>query len=116
MISFLYQIPSLNELMSQYIQISFREIGISIIDDTIRKDLFYITVNKSKKIWTETQKTLMKPLSRKLNHHIEKKYKIHIEHLKTNSNDKRLEHKKYHIGKRRVRFISLISLNNNLLI
>lgn len=100
--------PSLNELMNQYIQINFREIGISIIDDITRKDLFYITVNKSKKIWTETQKSLMKPLSRKLNHHIEKKYRIHTEYLKANSKDKRLEHKKYRISKRRVRFTSLI--------
>ncbi|CAF3774247.1 unnamed protein product [Adineta steineri] len=85
--------------MDQYIEISLYEIGLSIINDINREDLFYITINKSKKIWTETRKSLIKPLSQKLNRQLEKKYKNHIKqrHIKT-----------YHIRKHR-----LVSFDDN---
>jgi len=94
--------------MSQYFQISLREIGISVVNDITRDDLLYITINKSKEIWTETQKSVVKPLSRELNHRLEKNYKTHTRRRKANPNDKILEQKKYHIDKHRVRFVYLI--------
>jgi len=100
--------PSLTEPMSQYIQISLREIGISVVNDITRDDLLYITINKSKEIWTETQNSLVKPLSRELNHYLEQNYKTHIKHCRVKPNDKRLEKKKYDIDKHRVRFSFLV--------
>ncbi len=93
--------------MSQYIQISLREIGISIVNDITRDDLLYITINKSKEIWTERRKSVVKPLSRELNHRLEKTYKTHTRSRKANPNDTRLEQKKYHIDKHRVSFVYL---------
>jgi hypothetical protein len=85
--------------MSQYIEISLREIGISVINDITQDDLFYITINKSKEIWTETQQSLVRPLSHELNYRLEKNYKTHIKHLKANPSDKNLGKKKYHLDR-----------------
>jgi hypothetical protein len=94
--------------MSQYIEISLREIGISIINDITHDDLFYITINKSKEIWTETQLSLVRPLSRELNHHLEKNYKTHIKQRQANPNDEKLEKKRYNIDRHRVKISSLV--------
>ncbi|CAF3861922.1 unnamed protein product, partial [Adineta steineri] len=93
------EMSSLSESMEQYIEISVREIGLSVINDITHEDLFYITINKSKKIWTETRKSLIKPLSSKLNRQLEKRYKIHM---------KQRQVKTYHIRKHR-----LVSFNEN---
>ncbi|UJR16774.1 hypothetical protein I4U23_003674 [Adineta vaga] len=98
---------SSNEIMDQYIDISFHDISLSIINDITHEDLVYITINKSKQIWTETQKSLIKPLSNKLNRQLEKKYRVHLKQHRMNSNnDTELERKTFHIGgHRRASFI-----------
>ncbi|CAF3870792.1 unnamed protein product [Adineta steineri] len=93
--------PSLAEKMSQHIQIGIRDIGISVIDDIARSDLFYITINKSKEVWTETRNANVIPLSRNLDHHIDEHYKKYIKNLEENPNDEELAKKKYRIDDKR---------------
>ena len=86
--------------MDQYIDISIREIGLSIVNDLTHQELVYLTINKSKEMWTETQKSVVKPLSGRLNHRLEKKYRVHMK-----SNESEMERKTYNIGRHRVRTI-----------
>jgi len=99
--------PSLSEKMSQHIQISIRDIGIAVIDDIARNDLFYISISKSNEIWTETRKSYVKPLSSELNHQLDEHYKSYIKHLHDHPNDEELAKKKYRIDNHRVRPIRL---------
>jgi hypothetical protein len=114
LIPFSFQTSALGEPISQYIQISIRDIGISVVNDVTRDDLFYITINKSRQIWTEKHKSVVRPLSSELNHDLERHYKTHNKHHKANANDKRQGEKIYHISRHRVRF--LVSLSNHILI
>ncbi len=94
--------------MSQYIEISLREIGISVVNDITRDDLLYITINKSKEIWTERHKSVVKPLSRELNYCLEKDYQTHIKNRNANPNDKLIEQKQYYIDKNCVKLTCLV--------
>ncbi|CAF1065734.1 unnamed protein product [Adineta steineri] len=67
--------PSMSESINEYIQIAFRDIGISIVNDITRDDLFYITINQTKDIWTETKNFSLKPLPEKINHQLDHQYK-----------------------------------------
>ncbi len=108
LIHFSFQIPSLTESMSQYIQISLREIGISVVNDITRDDLLYVTIKKSKEIWTERHKSVVKPLSRELNHCLEKHYQTHIKNRNANPNTKIVEQKQYYIDKNCVKLTCLV--------
>ncbi|CAF0900458.1 unnamed protein product [Adineta steineri] len=76
--------PSLIESMKEYIQIGIRSVGISIVDDINRADLFYITINQSDEIWTEKRKFNIQPLSSKINQDLEQHYKTFLKHKQEN--------------------------------
>jgi hypothetical protein len=88
--------------MSQHVQIGLRDIGIAVIDDISRHDLFYITINKSKEIWTEFRKGQSRPLSRDLNNRLEEHYKSYVKHYGTSSGHDEASKKKYHLDDKRV--------------
>ena len=82
--------------MDQRIQIGIYDIGISIVNDITREEMLYVSLNKSKVIWTETKKSRVKPLSRDINTHLETLYQNHIEQCEVNPDDREvLSRKKY---------------------
>jgi hypothetical protein len=87
--------PSLAETMGQQIIMGIQDIGVSIVNDVTREEMLYISLNKSKVIWTETKKTRVKPLSNEMNLKIEDIYRTHAEQLEANPNDKELVRKQY---------------------
>ena len=94
--------PSLAESMGQRIQLGIHDIGISIINDIKREEMFYISLNKSKVVWTEAKKSRVKPLSKNINSKLEELYRTHIEEREANPNDKQLLRKKYQMDEFRV--------------
>jgi len=86
--------------MKECIELSLHSIGISIIDDIHRQDLFYITINQSKQIWTETRKFHLKAISPNLNNKLEEHYKNFLKEQQ-NSTDEQIQIK-YEIDKNRV--------------
>ncbi len=94
--------PSLAESMGQRVQIGIHDIGLSIVNDITREEMLYISLNKSKVIWTETKKSRVRPLSHDVNIHLEELYKTHIEQREANPDDKDLFRKKYHMEEFRV--------------
>ncbi|CAF3740023.1 unnamed protein product, partial [Rotaria sordida] len=101
LIEIVTSMPTLGEKMNQHIQIGICDIGIAVIDDIARNDLFYISINKSKEIWTETRKYLVKPLSSRLNHHLNEHYKSYIKHFNDDSNNQEIIKKQYRIDDNR---------------
>ncbi|CAF4025308.1 unnamed protein product [Rotaria sp. Silwood2] len=93
--------PSLGESMKQHIQVGIRDIGIAIIDDIARNDLFYISISKSKDIWMESSKSHMKPLSYDLNKHVDEQYESYIKDHNAHPNDEKFASKKYRIDENR---------------
>ncbi|CAF2933999.1 unnamed protein product [Rotaria sp. Silwood2] len=90
-------IPALAESMGQRIQIGIYDIGISIVNDVTREEILYISLNKSKVIWTETKRSRVRPLSQNLNKDLEELYQSYVEEYEINPNDKRVQRKKYHM-------------------
>ena len=70
--------PSMSESMKDYIQLSLNSLAIAVINGIKREDLFYISINPSKEIWTETRKFNIKPLGPKLNQHLEDNYQKYL--------------------------------------
>jgi hypothetical protein len=103
--------PSLAESMGQRVQIGIHDIGLSIVNDITREEMLYISLNKSKVIWTETRKARVRPLSHQINAHLEELYRTHIEQREANPDDKDLFNKKYHMEEFRVRIHCLRLLN-----
>ena len=99
-------IPKLAESISQCIQIGIHDIGISIVNDIIGEEMLYISLTKSRVLWTETRKSRVRPLSRDINKNLEELYKAHVRYREYDTDDKEAERKKYHIGDCRVSFIS----------
>ncbi|CAF1170061.1 unnamed protein product [Rotaria sordida] len=93
--------PSLGESMKQHLQIGIRDIGIAIIDDIVRNDLFYISISKSKDIWMESSKSRMRPLSYDLNKYVDEQYESYIKDVNAHSNDEEFLNKKYRIDENR---------------
>lgn len=81
--------------MDQYIQIGIQDIGISIVNDISREEMLFISLTKSKAVWTETKKSRVKVLSSDINKHLENLYQTHTEQCENNRNDKQLLEKKY---------------------
>jgi hypothetical protein len=81
-------------------------IRISIFNDITREEMLYISLNKSKVVWTETKKSRVKPLSQDINTKLEELYQSHIEQCEINPDDKQLAGKKYHMEEYRVEIIS----------
>lgn len=72
--------------------LGIQDIGLSIVNDTKLEEMFYISLTKSKVIWTETKKSRVKPLSGALNDQLEKLHRVHVEE---STNDTALARKKY---------------------
>jgi hypothetical protein len=94
--------PSLAESMGQRVQIGIHDIGLSIVNDITREEMLYISLNKSKVIWTETRKSRVRPLSHDVNAHLEGLYKTHIEQREADPDNRELQRKKYHMEEFRV--------------
>ena len=94
--------PSLAESMGQRVQIGIHDIGLSIVNDITREEMLYISLSKSKVVWTETRKSRVRPLSHDVNTHLEELYKSHIEQREANPDDRELLRKKYHMEEFRV--------------
>jgi hypothetical protein len=88
--------------MGQRIQLGIHDIGISIVNDITREEMLYISLNKSKVVWTEAKKSRVKPLSNKINMQLEDLYRTHIEEREANPDNKQLIRKKYHMDDFRV--------------
>lgn len=97
--------PALGESMSQHLQVGISDVGIAIIDDITRNDLFYISISKSNEIWMETKKNSIKPLSRELNHQLDEHYKSYTKDRNVHPNTEELNRKKHRIDENRVRLI-----------
>jgi hypothetical protein len=83
------------ETMDQRIQIGIHDIGISIVNDLTREEMIYISLNKSKAVWTETKKSRVKPLSNDLNNQLEENYQKHVIDREINPPNKQAQRKKY---------------------
>lgn len=88
----------MNETMNDYIQISLHSIGLSIINDVRREDLFYITINPSKEIWTFYKHYNIRPLGSKLNHSLEEHYQKYLKQFE----DSHAKENKFSLDKHRV--------------
>ncbi|CAF0895845.1 unnamed protein product [Rotaria sp. Silwood1] len=96
---------SVAESMDQRIQIGIHDIGISIVNDVTREEMLYISLNKSKVVWTEIKKNRCKPLSRSINTYLEELYTTHLEQCEMNPDNKELQKKKYQMeGFREISF------------
>ncbi|UJR10669.1 hypothetical protein I4U23_014864 [Adineta vaga] len=93
--------PSLAESMDQRIQIRIHDIGISIVNDRTREEMLFISLNKSKVVWTETKRTRVKPLPKAINDELEKLYHTHLEQREANPENKQLLAAKYSTDKYR---------------
>lgn len=89
--------PSLTESMGQRLQIGIHDIGLSLVNDIKCYEVLYISLNKSKVVWTETKKSRVRPLSHEVNLHLEELYKTHTEQREANPDDKALLNKRYHM-------------------
>lgn len=107
--------------MDQHIQIRIHDIGISIVndipyddtcDDIAREEILYISLNKSKVIWTEVKRNRVKLLSPDLNKALEKLYQDHIIQCEINPDDKELLLKRYDIDGFRVKFFMPFFVSN----
>ncbi|CAF0945953.1 unnamed protein product [Adineta ricciae] len=88
-------IPSLAESMDQRIQIGIQDIGISIVNDITREEMLFISLNKSKTIWTEAKKSRVKPLPEDVNTQLEALYQTHMQKREANPDDRELLVAKY---------------------
>lgn len=57
---------SVTEQMNIYIQLVFNSIALSLINDINRDNLFYISINPSKEIWTEMKNFNSNPIQQNL--------------------------------------------------
>jgi len=81
--------------MGQRIVIGIQDIGVSIVNDLSREEILFISLNKSKVVWTEAKKSRVKPLSSETNTQLENLYKAHREQHEANPDDKQLLKKTY---------------------
>jgi hypothetical protein len=58
--------------------LGIQDIGLSIVNDTKYEEMFYISLTKSKVIWTETKKSRVKPLAGPLNDQLEKLHQVYV--------------------------------------
>ena len=82
---------SSKDLISEYIEFNLREIRMSLINDITRDELLYLTINKSKEIWTDIH-------THRLNDRLEKHYKTYLNDIQANPNDE----KRYHLDRHHV--------------
>lgn len=87
----------MTESMGQSVQIGIHDIGLSVVNDITREEMLYISMSKSKVVWTETRKSRAKPLSNDVNKHLEDLYRNHLQQREANPENKDLLNKKYHM-------------------
>ena len=95
--------PSLADSISQCIQMAIQDIGISIVNDIDREELLYISLNKSKAIWTEKKRTRARPISNDDNDQLEEQFREHQKERERDPNNKQLSTKIYKFNDFRVR-------------
>jgi len=83
------------DILDQRIQMDIQEIGLSIIDDTRKQELLYISLTQSGVIWTESTGRRIKPLNEKLNESLEKLYFSHFQQREIHPENRDLLTKKY---------------------
>ena len=71
--------------MKNAIEISLHSLGISVIDDIRRDDLFYLSLNPSKEIWIERTDLYLKPITHKLNISLEEHYQNYLRNPSRNN-------------------------------
>ena len=59
--------------------LAVQDIGLSIVNDKKLEEMFYISLTKSKVLWTETKKSRVKPLSGDINEQLENLYRLNVE-------------------------------------
>ena len=89
--------------MDQCIELGIQDIGISIVNDIDREELLYISLNKSKVIWTETKRTRARPVSDEYNNQLEEQYHEHLKERELDPTNKQLLTKAYKSKDFRVR-------------
>lgn len=89
--------PSFAEAMGQHIQIGIYDIGLSIVNDLKSQELLYISLNKSRVIWTENRRSRVRPLSNDINAYLEELYKTHLEKREADPDNDEIEKNKYHM-------------------
>jgi hypothetical protein len=88
--------------MDQRVQIGIHDIGLSIVNDISREEMLYISLSKSKVVWTETRKSRARPLPNDINHRLEELYRDHVEQREANPDNRELLRKKYQLDDYRV--------------
>jgi hypothetical protein len=88
--------------MGQRIQIGIHDIGLSIVNDITREEIVYISLNKSKVVWTEIRRSRVRPLSHDVNAQLEELYQTDIEQRDADPENRDLQGKKYHMEQFRV--------------
>ena len=58
--------------------LAVQDIGLSIVNDKKLEEMFYISLTKSKVLWTETKKSRVKPLSADINEQLENLYRLNV--------------------------------------
>ena len=84
------------------------EIGLSIIDDTRKEELLYISLTQSDVVWTESTGRRIKPLSDKLNNSLEKLYLAHTQQREIHPEDRELVTKKYPLEEFGVKSLEIV--------
>lgn len=85
--------------MKDTIEFRLNSIGISVINDLSRDDLFYVCINPSKEVWIERTDLSDRPISSKLNKSLEHHYKDYLSKEEKNNS--------YEIDQWRVRSLFL---------
>lgn len=83
------------EALCQRLQIGIHDVGISMVNDLTGEEILYISLTKSKVVWTETKGSRVRPVAQDINENLEKLYKSHTEELEVNPDDKQIHKKKY---------------------
>lgn len=78
-------------------QIRLSDIGISVVNDKSHEELLFVSLNKSKVIWTESKRFRMKPIDNELDEALEKLYVSHSDQREAHPDDRELLRKKYNL-------------------
>ena len=81
--------------MNQRLQIGIHDIGLSIVNDINHEEILYISLNKSKVIWTELKRSRARPLSSNINMKLEEFYQILTQQHVVSENNKDILRRKF---------------------
>lgn len=91
------EINSISEANGLRLELRMADLGISLVNDSEHEELVYISLTKSKIIWTESTRSRTKPINKELAEKLEKLYKKHAESLEIHPEDTTLREKKYQL-------------------